>query len=102
MSDDCSVIPLLPTPRLKLGVLVATPGALQALQAVDVSVFRLVNRHARSDWGDVDDADRQQNDFAAANGERVLSCYRLWNGRCIWIVTEADRSLTTVLLPDEY
>ncbi|CAM2149088.1 hypothetical protein [Paraburkholderia tropica] len=97
-----SVIPLPPTPRLQLGVLVATPGALRVLQAADVSVYRLVNLHARHDWGDVCEADRQQNELAAANGTRVLSSYPLPTNQRIWVITEADRSVTTVLLPDEY
>ncbi|MFC5431871.1 hypothetical protein ACFPTO_24210 [Paraburkholderia denitrificans] len=96
------VIPPLPTPRLQLGLLVATPGALCVLQAADISVFQLLNRHARRDWGDVCESDRQQNDLAAANGARVLSCYALPAGQRIWIITEADRSTTTVLLPEEY
>lgn len=99
---DAPIIPLLPSPRLQLGLLVATPGALRVLQAADVSVYTLVNRHARRDWGDVPESDRRQNDLAAANGERVLSCYPLLIHQRIWVITEADRSVTTVLLPDEY
>ena len=97
-----SVIPLLPTPRLQLGVLVATPNALRVLQTADVSVYKLVNRHARRDWGDVCEADHQQNDLAAANGARVLSCYLLSTNQRIWVITAADRSRTTGLLPEEY
>lgn len=97
-----SVIPLLPSPRLSLGLLVATPGALRTLQAADVSVYRLVNRHARRDWGDICEADRQQNDLALVNGARILSSYMLPGNERVWILTEADRSVTTVLLPDEY
>jgi hypothetical protein len=97
-----SVVPLLPSPRLSLGRLVATPGALRVLQAASASVFSLVNRHARRDWGDICESDRLQNDLAVSNGARVLSSYTLPGRERIWIITEADRSVTTVLLPDEY
>jgi len=95
-------LPALPRPRLSLGQLVATPAAVAALAAAGVSAFLLLNRHARSDWGDVCEEDRQQNERAVTTGERVLSSYRLGNGQRVWILTEADRTVTTVLLPDEY
>ncbi|HIE5949132.1 hypothetical protein [Burkholderia cepacia] len=94
--------PLLPSPRLPLGKLIATPTALHALQVADISVYHLVNRHARHDWGDLHQADRQRNDMAVINGARVLSSYTLPNHVQVWIITEADRAVTTVLLPDEY
>lgn len=89
-------------PRLALGRLLATPVACAALQAAGVSVFKLLNRHARGDWGDLSDEDRQRNDLAALTGLRVLSSYPLPTGQKIWIITEWDRSATTVLLPDDY
>lgn len=92
--------PLLP--RLPLGHLLATPAACVALQAAGVSVFKLLNRHACGDWGDLSDEDRQQNNLAAVTGQRVLSSYPLPTGQKIWIITEWDRSATTVLLPDDY
>ncbi|MFC3532025.1 hypothetical protein ACFOLG_07485 [Vogesella facilis] len=95
-------VPALPRPRLPLGRLLATPAALSALQTVDVLIFALVNRHAFGDWGDVSDEDRQHNDLAAVAGERVLSSYSLPNGQKVWIITEWDRSITTVLLPEDY
>lgn len=95
-------VPDLPRPRLPLGRLLATPAAMAALDAVGVSVFSLVNRHARGDWGDVCDEDRQHNDLAAIAGQRVLSSYPLPDGQKVWILTEWDRSATTVLLPDDY
>ncbi|HDR8934490.1 hypothetical protein [Burkholderia vietnamiensis] len=97
-----STTPLLPSPRLSLGKLIATPAALYALETADVSVYHLVNRHARHDWGDLCQADRQQNDLAVVNGARVLSSYTLASHVQVWIITEADRAVTTVLLPDEY
>ncbi|MBO2984115.1 hypothetical protein [Burkholderia pseudomallei] len=96
-----------PTPapslrRLPLGHLLATPAACAALQAAGMSVFKLLNRHARGDWGDLPEEDRQQNDLAAVTGQRVLSSYPLPTGQKIWIITEWDRSATAVLLPDDY
>lgn len=95
-------LPALPRPRLPLGHLVATPAAVAALSAAGVSIYRLLNRHARGDWGELPDEDRQQNDLAAATGQRVLSSYPLENGQTIWICTEADRTVTTALLPEDY
>ncbi|QOK90511.1 hypothetical protein HF908_02770 [Ralstonia pseudosolanacearum] len=95
-------VPDLPRPRLPLGRLLATPAALNALQTAGVSIFALVNRHARGDWDDLCDEDRQHNDLAAIAGQRVLSAYPLPDGGKVWIITEWDRSATTVLLPDDY
>lgn len=95
-------VPDSPQPRLPLGRLLATPAALNALQTAGVSIFALVNRHSRGDWGDLSDEDRQHNDLAAIAGQRVLSAYPLPDGEKVWIITEWDRSATTVLLPDDY
>ncbi|MCL1618259.1 hypothetical protein [Ralstonia pseudosolanacearum] len=89
-------------PRLRLGRLVTTPGAYEALAAANVSIVDLLNRHARGDWGELPEEDRQQNELAVTTGQRVLSSYRLGNGQKIWIISEADRASTTVLLPDDY
>ncbi|QCX49686.1 hypothetical protein [Ralstonia pseudosolanacearum] len=99
-----SSLPALPPPRLPLGQLVATPAAVAALTAAGVSVFKLLNRHARGDWGELSDEDRQQNDLAAVTGQRVLSSYPLETGQKIWIITEGDSGhrVTTVLLPEDY
>ncbi|WP_353627682.1 hypothetical protein ABNQ24_06870 [Ralstonia pseudosolanacearum] len=95
-------LPALARPRLALGQLVATPAAVAALSEAGVSVYRLLNRHTCGDWGELSDEDRQQNELAVTTGQRVLSSYLLGNGQKIWIITEWDRSATTVLLPDEY
>jgi len=87
---------------LSLGQVVATPGALAALDQADMTPLPLLVRHARGDWGDLDDEDRQANDDAVRNGGRVLSAYHLPTGEKLWIITEADRSSTTLLLPSEY
>lgn len=88
--------------KFNLGRLVATPGALEALKAAHTAAIVLVARHATGDWGDLCDEDKQENEFAVKNGERILSAYNLPTGKRIWIITEADRSATTLLLPDEY
>ncbi|WP_167313464.1 hypothetical protein [Ralstonia insidiosa] len=95
-------LPALPPPRLPLGQLVATPAAVAALAAAGVSIFKLLNRHARGDWGDLSTEDLAPNDLAAITGQRVLSSYLMGNGQKVWIITEWDRSVTTVLLPDDY
>jgi len=95
-------VPTLSQPRLPLGHLLATPGAVAALTLAGVSIFRLLNRHARGDWGDLSDEDRQQNDLAIITGQRVLSSYPLETGQRIWVITESDRAATTVLLPEDY
>ena len=89
-------------PRLTAGRLFATPGALEALRAANVSVGDLLTRHLRGDWGDLTAEDRKQNDLALENGLRVFSCYVLPKNATVWIITEWDRSVTTVLLPEEY
>ena len=89
-------------PRLKLGRIFVTPAALAVLQATDVSIFDLLLRHLRGDWGDVSESDRRQNELSVTAGLRVLSSYMLPNGRTVWPITEWDRSATTILLPDDY
>ena len=88
--------------RLHLGRIVATPGALSALEQADVSLSLLIFRHANHDWGELCPADRDLNTLALQVGGRVLSSYPLPDESKIWIITSADRSITTVLLPSEY
>ena len=85
-----------------LGQIVATPGALEALAECGQPASGFLVRHALGDWGERCDEDRQANDEAVADDLRILSAYRLNDGTKIWIITEADRSATTVLLPEEY
>jgi hypothetical protein len=85
--------------RFPLGRLVATPGALAALDPAQL--LTVIGRHAAGDWGDLDREDRAANDAALRHGTRLLSAYAL-DGARVWIITEADRSATTVLLPEEY
>lgn len=91
-----------------LGQLVATPGSLEVIrEAEGVDLYavinRLLNRHVSGDWGDLDADDKAANDKAVLDAEdRILSAYNLKNGARVWIITEWDRSVTTVLLPEEY
>lgn len=88
---------------LTLGTVVATPGALEALSHPDATPLPLLLvRHTSGDWGDLDDEDKAANDEALLTGARVFSAYMLDTGVKVWIITEADRSSTTVLLPSEY
>jgi len=89
-------------PKFSLGLVVATPGALRALEDSGEAAFDLLYRHASGDWGELDEHDQQENELSLREGFRLLSAYRLKTGEKIWIITEADRSATTILLPDDY
>lgn len=89
-------------PKFPLGQVVATPGALRALEDSGESAFDLLYRHASGDWGELDEHDRRENELSLREGFRLLSAYRLKTGERIWIITEADRSATTLLLPEDY
>lgn len=88
-------------PRFKLGRILATPAAIEAVDRASISIVDLLIRHLRGDWGDLSESDRQQNELALIAGGRLLSSYPIAEAR-LWIITEADRSSTTLLLPDEY
>ena len=88
--------------RFQLGQVVATPGALEALEEAQVGASEYLNRHQSGDFGEVDDEDRAENEASLTQGYRVLSAYTLKTGTKIWIITERDRSATTILLPEEY
>lgn len=96
--DSC--IPKLPRRRFEVGRVYATPGALDHLDMDQLTAA--LDRHERGDWGDVGDADRAENDLSVKQGFRILSSYTANDGTKFWIITEADRSTTTVLLPNEY
>ncbi len=94
---------IVPASRFELGQLVATPGALAALAAAHVSSAELIGRHLSGDWGTVDREDWAANERALLEGTRLLSAYELpVTGEKIWVITEWDRSATTLLLPSEY
>ena len=87
----------------KLGQVVATPGALRAIEENDINTWRLLQRHANGDWGCVPEEDKLENQLSVENGYRVMSSYPLnEQGDKLWIITEADRSSTCLLLPDDY
>jgi len=86
-----------------LGQVVATPGALDLLDRAGVNASDLLARHQRGDWGDVCASDAAENTHSIKAGNRLLSAYTLGPGKeRIWIITEHDRSVTTLLLPEEY
>ena len=97
-------------PLFRLGQILATPGALAALDKFGVQPLNLVlSRHVLGDWGDLCDADRELNMHSIANGMRIFSSYKLTavsgdntTTETVWIITEADRVSTTILLPGDY
>jgi hypothetical protein len=93
------------TPKLalfRLGQIVATPGALQALERAGEAPQKFLERHVCGDWGDLDEEDRQENALSLEHSFRLLSAYQTTAGEKLWVITEANRTLTTILLPDEY
>jgi hypothetical protein len=85
-----------------LGMVVGTQGAVDALEEAGQSPQEFLDRHVRGDWGDAPAADKQANDFSLQRGFRILSSYTTTAGERIWVITEADRSATTMILPEEY
>ena len=88
--------------RFPLGRVGATPGALRALEQAEQLPAEFLDRHVHGDWGEVPEEDKQENAFSVEHGFRILSAYTTSAGEKIWIITEADRSATTILLPEEY
>jgi hypothetical protein len=86
--------------KFSLGRIVATPAALQVLSEIDIRTA--LARHIRGDWGDLDKRDKAENELALEEGFRLLSAYSTASGKKFWVITEADRSVTTVLLPEDY
>ena len=89
-------------PRFALGRVVATSGALDALRSAGADARDLLRRHVSGDWGDLDAEDASENDLSVREGFRILSSYGIVAGVTVWIITEGDRSATTILLPSEY
>ena len=87
-------------PKFPLGRVVATPGVLEDIDREEIQVA--LSRHVRGDWGELCSDDLQANEDALVQGARLLSKYRGNGGVVFWIITEWDRSVTTVLLPSEY
>lgn len=93
----------LPTiPLFPAGQMVATPGALAALEQANRSPLEFLSRHLRGDWGDLCQEDKAENELSLKHGYRLMSSYPISQTEKLWIITEADRSVTTLLLPEEY
>jgi len=88
--------------KFSLGTIVATPGALAAITATGETPVQFIARHHAGDWGELGEEDRQENELSLQKGFRLLSAYHLKDGTKIWVITEADRSSTCLLLPSEY
>ena len=89
-------------PLFKLSQIVGTPGALEEMAKADQDPLELLRRHVTGDWGKVPEEDARENELSVEKGFRILSVYTLSTGVTIWILTEADRSATTYLRPEEY
>ena len=88
--------------KFSLGTVVGTPGALAACNEAKQEPREFINRHAAGDWGEIDEHDRRENEFGLEHRLRLMSVYTLTTGVRIWVISEADRSSTCLLLPDEY
>ena len=86
--------------KFRLGRIVSTPNALESITQDDI--LTAIGRHQSGDWGDICAEDRKANDESLVDGTRILSVYAAANGTKFWLITEADRSVTTVLLPEDY
>ena len=84
-----------------LGQIVMTPGVLDLTADGDIRPLDLIRRHAQGDWGDMCQEDQDANNYALKEGGRLFSSYNYPDGK-VWIITEADHSATTLLLPSEY
>lgn len=86
----------------KLGQTLSTPGAVDALREANMTGLELLARHVTGDWGDLTDEDKAENELSVREDFRIFSAYVLPTGVKVWVITEADRSATTFLLPEEY
>lgn len=90
------------TPRFPLGRMVMTQGAADALDEAEQSPFEFLSRHQSGDWGDLGKADKRENELSIREGFRILSAYYTSKRKKLYVITEANRSATTILLPEEY
>lgn len=87
--------------KFQLGQIVATPGAIELVRRKNLALNTFILRHVTGDWGDIGAEDKATNDEAVEHGYQIHSAYNVGPGR-IWIITEWDRSVTTILLPEDY
>jgi len=103
MAQNASFTIFAPPPRFPTGHLVATAGVDALIRQGRINPSEYLSRHISGDWGDLDESDRRQNDAALQSGEdRLFSSYQVTPDLKLWIITEWDRSVTTLLLPSEY
>jgi hypothetical protein len=89
-------------PTFSLGQIFITPGAQETLEIAGETPIQFLRRHMSGDWGEISEDDAKENELSLKEGCRLLSAYRTVKGGKIWIITETDRSATTILLPSEY
>jgi hypothetical protein len=89
-------------PLFPLGLTCATPGALEALSHAKQEAAEFLHRHQQGDWSEMCEEDKRENEFSVDKRLRIFSAYHTSKGEKIWVITEADRSATTILLPSEY
>ena len=103
MATQAPPIAQIPNRRFSPGHTIMTLGVDELVRQGRLDPGQYLRRHLRGDWGDLSDSDRRQNDAALASGEDSLfSSYQVAPGLTLWIITEWDRSVTTLLLPSEY
>ena len=88
--------------RFSLGRLFLTPGAIEALEESGQQPIDFLHRHQSGDWGDLGKEDKRENEFSVSRALRILSKYHTVNGEALYVITESDRSATTILKPEEY
>ncbi len=88
--------------KFSLGAIYTTPSALQAIVEASQELFEFLVRHQTGDWGELSEEDRKENEFSLTRRLRLFSVYYTAKNVKIWVITEADRSITTILLPEEY
>jgi len=91
---------VIPVAKFRLGKIISTPNALNRL--TQNAILRAIGRHQAGDWGDVDEHDRLQNELSLKQGCRLCSVYHAANGIKFWLITEANRASTTLLMPEDY
>ena len=102
MAHEALFIRVVSQPRFPIGQLVITAGVAELIRRGRLNPSAYLARHLSGDWGDLCDEDRHLNDAALKSGDRLLSSYQVASDLKLWIITEWDRSVTTLLLPEEY